>query len=67
MLGIFIPGYSAIPNNIDQMPIAMVNDDAGEYGIKIAEQLAEKLPFEEIETDLTNKQALAQLEKMNWR
>lgn len=63
MLGIFIPGYSAIPNNIDQMPIAMVNDDAGEYGIKIAEQLAEKLPFEEIETDLTNKQALAQLEK----
>lgn len=63
MLGIFIPGYSAIPNNIDQMPIAMVNDDAGEYGIMIAEQLAEKLPFEEIETDLTNKQALAQLEK----
>lgn len=63
MLGIFIPGYSAIPNNIDQMPIAMVNDDAGEYGIMIAEQLAEKLPFEEIETDLTNKQALTQLEK----
>jgi len=63
MLGIFIPGYSAIPNNIDQMPIAMVNDDAGEYGIMIAEQLSEKLPFEEIETDLTNKEALAQLEK----
>lgn len=32
MLGIFIPGYSAIPNNVDQMPIAMVNDDTGQYG-----------------------------------
>lgn len=63
MLGIFIPGYSAIPNNIDQMPIAMVNDDAGEYGTMIAKQLTEKLPFEEIETDLTSKEALAQLEK----
>lgn len=63
MLGIFIPGYSAIPNNIDQMPIAMVNDDAGEYGTMISEQLSEKLPFEEIETSLTNKEALSQLEE----
>lgn len=63
MLSIFIPGYSAIPNNIDQMPIAMVNDDAGEYGKMISEQLSEKLPFEEIETGLTNKQAMKQLEK----
>ncbi|MDN7227998.1 hypothetical protein QWY15_11880 [Planococcus sp. N064] len=63
MLGIFIPGYSAIPNNIDQMPIAMVNDDAGEYGTIISEQLTEKLPFKEIETGLTNKQATEQLEK----
>ncbi|MBX0315986.1 YhgE/Pip domain-containing protein [Planococcus glaciei] len=63
MLGIFIPGYSAIPNNVDQMPIAMVNDDTGQYGTMISEQLAEKLPFKEIETGLTNKQATEQLEK----
>lgn len=62
MLGIFLPGYSAIPGNIDQLPIAIVNDDAGEVGAGIAEQLKESLPFKSIETDLTNKQALNKLE-----
>ncbi|MFB5285294.1 YhgE/Pip domain-containing protein [Peribacillus sp. Hz7] len=62
MLGIFLPGYTAIPGNIDKLPIAIVNDDAGEYGAKIADQLQENLPFKEIETDLTNKQALDDLE-----
>ncbi|AZV43384.1 YhgE/Pip domain-containing protein [Peribacillus asahii] len=62
MLGIFLPGYTAIPGNIDKLPIAIVNDDAGEYGAKIADQLQENLPFKEIETDLTNKQALNDLE-----
>ncbi|HWL26928.1 MAG TPA: ABC transporter permease [Ureibacillus sp.] len=62
MLGIFLPGYTAIPGNIDKLPIAIVNDDAGEYGAKIANQLQENLPFKEIETDLTNKQALNDLE-----
>lgn len=63
MLGIFLPGYTAIPGNIDKLPIAIVNDDAGQIGGTIAEQLKEKLPFKEIETDLTNKQALKDLEK----
>lgn len=63
MLGIFLPGYTAIPGNIDQLPIAMVNEDAGQYGTMIAEQLTEKLPFETIETDLSNKEALSQLEE----
>lgn len=63
MLGIFLPGYTAIPGNIDDLPIAIVNDDAGEYGEKIASQLQENLPFKEIQTDVTNKQALKDLNK----
>ncbi|WP_233879436.1 YhgE/Pip domain-containing protein [Virgibacillus halodenitrificans] len=63
MLGIFLPGYTAIPGNIDKLPIAIINDDAGEYGAKIANQLEESLPFKEIETNVTNKQALKELEK----
>lgn len=63
MLGIFLPGYTAIPGNIDKLPIAIVNDDAGEYGTMIADQLKENLPFEEVKTDLTNKRALEQLEE----
>lgn len=62
MLGIFLPGYTSIPGNIDKLPIAIVNDDAGEYGAKIADQLQENLPFKEINRDLTNKQALNDLE-----
>jgi hypothetical protein len=45
MLGIFLPGYTSIPGNIDKLPIAIVNDDAGEYGAMIADQLQENLPF----------------------
>lgn len=63
MLGIFLPGYSAIPGNVDKLPIAIVNDDAGEYGAKIASQLEENLPFKNIETDLSNSQALKDLDK----
>ncbi|WP_432353657.1 YhgE/Pip domain-containing protein [Sporosarcina sp. A2] len=63
MLGIFLPGYTAIPGNIDDLPIAIINDDAGKYGATIASQLKENLPFKEIETDIQNKQALKKLEK----
>jgi len=63
MLGIFLPGYAAIPGNIDQLPVVIVNDDAGEHGKTITNQLSKNLPFDEIETDLTNKQALQQLEE----
>lgn len=61
MLGIFLPGYSAIPGSVDQMPIAIVNEDAGAYGAQIAGQLQENLPFKEIETDISNKQAIKDL------
>ncbi|TCZ69943.1 ABC transporter permease [Paenibacillus albiflavus] len=63
MLAIFLPGYSAIPGNVDKLPIAIVNDDAGEYGGKIASQLENNLPFKNIETDITNDKALEDLEK----
>ncbi|MDE5054688.1 ABC transporter permease [Niallia taxi] len=63
MLGIFLPGYSAIPGNVDKLPIAIVNDDKGEYGAQIASQLEENLPFKNIETDLSNSQALKDLDK----
>ncbi|AVK97904.1 DUF3533 domain-containing protein [Lysinibacillus sphaericus] len=63
MLGIFLPGYTAIPGNIDALPIAIINDDKGEYGAQIADSLTEQLPFKDIETDITNKEALKDLEK----
>ncbi|MFJ7404980.1 MULTISPECIES: YhgE/Pip domain-containing protein [unclassified Lysinibacillus] len=63
MLGIFLPGYTAIPGNIDQLPIAIVNDDKGEYGAQIADSLTEQLPFEDIQTDISNKEAIKDLEK----
>lgn len=63
MLGIFLPGYTSIPGKVDQLPIAIVNDDAGETGAMIADQLQENLPFKKIETELTNQQALNDLEK----
>lgn len=63
MLGIFLPGYTAITGNIDKLPIAIINDDSGEHGAKITGQLEDSLPFKDIETDITNKQALEELEK----
>ncbi|PQQ47024.1 hypothetical protein [Bacillus thuringiensis] len=51
MLGIFLPGYTAIQGNGDKLPIAIVNSDAGQYGAKISGQLKENLPFKEIKTD----------------
>jgi len=63
MLGIFLPGYTAIPGNLDKLPIAIVNDDEGAYGANIAKQLQKNLPFKDIQTDVTNKQAMKDLEK----
>ncbi|MGM9943898.1 MAG: YhgE/Pip domain-containing protein [Lysinibacillus sp.] len=63
MLGIFLPGYTALPGNMDELKIALVNDDKGEVGAQISAQLQESLPFKEIDTDLTIKKALKELEK----
>jgi len=63
MLGIFLPGYTAIPGSIDKLPIAIINDDKGEYGEMIADQLQENLPFQEINTHITNDEAIKKLGK----
>lgn len=62
MLGIFLPGYTAIPGNMDQLKVAIVNEDAGQYGAQIAGQLTESLPFKTIKTDVSNEKAMDQLE-----
>lgn len=61
MLLIFLTGYSALPGNMGDLKVAIINDDAGEAGTKIAEQLEGSLPFK-IDTDLSNEQALDKLE-----
>lgn len=63
MLGIFLPGYTALPGNMDELKIAIVNDDNGKTGSQIAEQLSESLPFKIIESELSNSEALKELEK----
>ncbi|MFX3631790.1 MAG: YhgE/Pip domain-containing protein [Candidatus Pristimantibacillus sp.] len=63
MLLIFLLGYTAIPGNMDELKIALINEDKGEAGSQIAVQLGESLPFKTIETDLSNKEALKELEK----
>lgn len=61
MLGIFLVGYTAIPGNIDRLPIAIINDDAGDFGKTIEESLMEQLPFKDIDTDISNEDALEKL------
>ena len=62
MLGIFLPGYTALPGNMDDLKVAIVNDDAGQYGAQISSQLSESLPFKTIKTDVSNKEAMDELE-----
>lgn len=62
MLGIFLPGYTALPGNMDDLKVAIVNDDAGQYGAQISSQFSESLPFKTIKTDVTNKEAMDELE-----
>lgn len=61
MLGIFLGGYTAIPGNMDRLPVAIVNDDKGEYGKQISESLLKELPFDNIDTKISNKEAMEQL------
>ena len=61
MLVIFLVGYSALPGNMDELKIAIVNDDKGASGEQIAAQLGESLPFE-IQDNYSNEKALQKLE-----
>lgn len=42
MIGVVLPGYSAMPKNIENLPIAIVNEDDAQ-GVEIANQLKEEL------------------------
>ena len=53
MLAIFLPGYKAMPENIDKLPIAIINDDKGSYGDQISKQLNKSLPFDNINKNIT--------------
>ncbi|MFC5703319.1 ABC transporter permease [Cohnella faecalis] len=48
MIGVVLPGYSAMPKNIEKLPIAIVNED-NEQGNEIVNQLKEKLPLKIVE------------------
>lgn len=61
MLVIFLVGYTALPGNMDELNIAIVNEDKGESGAQIASQLEETLPFN-IQLNLSNEKAMDKLE-----
>ncbi len=63
LLSIFLPGYKASQDNMDELKIALVNDDQSEIGVQIETQLKESLPFKTINTDISNSEALKALEK----
>lgn len=52
-LAIFLPGYKAMPGNIDKLPIAIINNDKGSYGDQISKQLNKNLPVDNINKNIT--------------
>lgn len=50
MLTIFMSGYSAIPKNVSELSIAIVNEDQ-QYGKEIASQIGEQMPFHVVVDD----------------
>ncbi len=61
MLLVFLPGYTAIPKNLPDMTVALLNDDKGEAGAEIAKGLSRQLPFK-LDTHTTLEQAKKDLE-----
>lgn len=59
IFAIYYTGYQAMPNNLDQLPVTVVNQDAGSK--KLSRQLKKALPFETVKTSTDLKQAKAQL------
>lgn len=58
-IGLFMYGYSAIPKNMTELSVAIVNEDAN-YGKQIAEQLQGQLPFK-IDSSSTLEEAQKRL------
>ncbi|WP_337099234.1 YhgE/Pip domain-containing protein [Paenibacillus sp. YIM B09110] len=50
MIVIFMSGYSAIPKNVDQLTVSIVNEDA-QYGDEFVKQMQEQLPLKVIMDD----------------
>ncbi|OKP99085.1 YhgE/Pip domain-containing protein [Paenibacillus sp. P46E] len=60
MIGVFTSGYSAIPKNIGDLSVAIVNEDQ-QYGVEFAKQLEQDLPFR-VQTNTNLKTAQQKLE-----
>lgn len=63
MLGIYLPSYKNATDTINQIKVAIVNEDES-YGKSIAESLAEKMPCD-ITTSYSLDEAKQELEKLN--
>lgn len=61
MLGIFLPSYAHINNSIEDISIAIVDQDA-RYGTDLTEAMKSRLPFTIID-DLSYDEALAELDQ----
>lgn len=59
MVGIYFSGYKVVPSKINQLPVAIVNQDKDSTTLK--KQLKKSLPFKHVKTDLNMKQAKSQL------
>jgi len=55
MMGIFLPAYSAMPKNLPDLKVAIVNEDQ-KQGTEIVKQMKENLPFK-MDTDMTLSEA----------
>lgn len=60
MITVFMSGYSAVPKNVTEMTVAIVNEDE-QSGVNFVEQLEKQLPFH-IVTNVSLEQAKQQLE-----
>ncbi|GAA0350500.1 YhgE/Pip domain-containing protein [Bacillus horti] len=60
MMGIFLPAYSAMPQNISNLRVGIVNEDTN-YGAEIEKQMLEELPFV-VETNRSLEEAQRSLE-----
>lgn len=51
MVGVYLSGYQAVPDRVDQLPVAVVNEDNDSTNLK--NQLTDLLPFKHVKTDLS--------------
>lgn len=61
MIGLFMSGYSSVPKNLNELSVAVVNEDQ-QAGKALMKQMEEKLPFHLV-TNLSLAQAKQELEE----